>query len=380
MLLSENKLYLSVLITTYIYLLLCMWFMVSRPQVVTYIMILIEILVLEKYSRTEKWYYLIPMPIISLILINYHASMWWMLFAFLLPYIVETVNIKWLSLNPRSIKRMPIYISSLLMFIMGFINPYGYKLILYVFTSFGNASINQSILEMGAPDVKTVNGIIYFVTLFFVIFCYVLNKDGNIKLRYILLAIGTCGLSLMALKSIPYFLFGTVITLCHNLKNMGDKLVFRIDSKKTFITISIFIILIYLISISLIIKDYDESKDFPETKNAIAYLNENTDEKNVSLYTSFFDGGYAEYRGFKTYIDARAEVFLQSNNQQKDVFEEYISLQSGELHYQEFLNMYSFTHILVTKDDILNVYLLKDDNYAVLYEDEKSKIFIPVNN
>ena len=37
MLLSDNRFYLSILITAYIYLLLCMWFMVSRPQIVTYV-------------------------------------------------------------------------------------------------------------------------------------------------------------------------------------------------------------------------------------------------------------------------------------------------------------------------------------------------------
>ena len=44
------------------------------------------------------------------------------------------------------------------------------------------------------------------------------------------------------------------------------------------------------------------------------YLNENTNSKDVVLYTSFADGGYAEYTGFKSYIDARAEVFLEKNN------------------------------------------------------------------
>ena len=130
----------------------------------------------------------------------------------------------------------------------------------------------------------------------------------------------------------------------------------------------------------MIIKDYDVTKDYPDTKDSIAYLTENTNEQEVVLYTSFFEGGYAEYKGFRAYIDARAEVFLKDNNRRRDVFSEYISLQNGSIHYKDFLSRYDFTHILVTETDILNLYLSKDENYSILYEDEKSKIFVPINS
>lgn len=380
MLMSNNSFYLSVLLTTYSYLLLCMWFMVSRPQIITYMLLLIELLSLETYIRNEKWYYLVPLPLVSLALINCHASMWWLSFAFLLPYVIETVRIKWFGLNPISLKKMPIYVTTGLMLIMGLVNPYGYKAISYIFTSFGNDDINYSILEMAVPDVKTLNGAIYYITIAFIVSCYLLNRKGQIKLRYILLALGTCLLSLMSIKSIPYLLIGAFIPLSYNLKNIGDKLVFKENSKHIVSLISVFIVLIYLASFFVIVRDYDASKDFPETKDAIEYLKENTNEKSVCLYTGFFDGGYAEYKGFKTYIDARAEVFLESNNKQKDVFSEYISLQNGSIHYQEFLSTYSFTHILVTKTDVLNVYLSSDDDYTIFYEDDKSKIFMHRNS
>ena len=380
MLLSDGKFYLSVLLTTYSYLLICMWFMVSRPQIFTYVLLLLEVLCLETYVRNKKWRYLIPLPIVSLALINCHSSMWWLLFAFMLPYIIETVQIKWFSLNLSPLNKIPIYITTFLMILMGFVNPYGYKSILYIFTSFGNKVINSSILEMGVPDVKTLNGAIFFITLIFVVFCYALNRRGITALRYVLLALGTVLLALMSIKSIPYFLFGTFIPLSYSLKNLGDKLAFNNNSKKLISKTSVFIALIYITSIFAIFSDYDGSKDFPETKDAVEYLSETSNKEKVVLYSSFFDGGYAEYNGFKTYIDARAEVFLKSNNKQSDVFTEYISLQNGSIHYKEFLNTYNFTHILVSETDVLNEYLSEDKDYTVFYEDDKSKIFIPINS
>ena len=380
MLLSSNKFYLSVLITTYVYLLLCMWFMVSRPQIFTYVFLLVELLSLETYIRKKKYLYLIPLPLISLALINFHSSMWWLSFAFILPYIIETFRIKKWSINIEPLDKIPIYISAALMVVMGFINPYGYKAILYIFTSFGNKVINSSILEMGAPDVKSLNGAIFFITVLFVVCCYILNKSGKTTLRYILLALGTTLLSLMSMKSMPYFLIGALIPLSYSLSNIGDKLVFKGNSKLTLGLTSAFLVLICVASSLVIVSDYDGSKDFPDTKDAVTYLSENTDKAKVILYTSFFDGGYAEYNGFQSYIDARAEVFLKKNNKQKDVFEEYMSLQNGNMHYEDFLSKYNFTHILVTETDILNLYLSKDDNYSIFYEDEKSKIFIPINS
>lgn len=380
MLLSDNKLYLSVLITAYVYLLLCVWFMVSRPQIFTYVFLLTEILSLEIYTRKKKWYYLIPLPLVSLGLINCHSSMWWLSLAFVIPYIIETFKIKKWSLNIEPLDKTPIYASTGLMIAMGFINPYGYKAVIYIFTSFGNEVINSSILEMGAPDVKSLNGAVFFITTLFVVCCYILNKAGATRIRYVLLTLGTTLLALMSLKSIPYFLFGTFIPLAFSLKNLGDKLVFKGSSKFALGITSTFIVLICIASSFVIAEDYDDTKDFPGTKAAVAYLADNADEKSVVLYTSFFDGGYAEYNGFRVYIDARAEVFLKKNNKQKDVFEEYISLQNGNLHYSEFLNKYNFTHILVTKTDILDLYLSEDDKYSIFYEDEKSKIYIPINS
>lgn len=379
LLLSDGKVYLSVLITACVHLLLCLWFMVSRPQIFTYILLLVELLCLERFAKHGQWHNLIPLPFVSLLLINCHSSMWWMLFAFLLPYILETVMIKWRSVNPNPLPKVPIYLVAVLMVLAGFVNPYGYKAVLYVFTSFGNKQINASILEMQAPDVKSINGAIFFVVLALVVCGYALNRKGTTKLRYVLLALGTTLLALMSIKSIPYFLIGTVVPLTYYLKNVANTLTFRSDSKKQTCLLMAFIVLLYAASAGAVISGYDSTKDFPDTKDAVEYLAENADIDEVTLYTGFYEGGYAQHKGFKTYIDPRAEVFLKSNNKKYDVFEEYLSLQSGELHYEEFLKRYSFTHILVTESDLLSVYLPKDEAYTVFYKDNKSTIYTPVN-
>ena len=89
------------------------------------------------------------------------------------------------------------------------------------------------------------------------------------------------------------------------------------------------------------------------------------------------EGGYSEYRGIKSYIDPRAEVFLKANNHQKDIFQEYYALQAtGQLTPEEFLKRYSFTHLLVNQKDDLYPYLQSHpQNYSLVFEDKNYKLY-----
>lgn len=378
MLQSENAFYLSSLLTTVCYFVLCLWYMVSRPQIVTYLVFLTELYLLEKYAREGNWKLLLPLPLLSTILINMHAAMWWMLFAFGLPYLIEALVFKRLYCETQKSTPLPLFLSAVAMMGTGLLNPYGIQAVAYVFRSFGNADINSNILEMSPPDIKGLNGAIFFALLFLVVIAYVVNRKGSFRLRYILLSAGTTVLALMSIKSMAYFVLGTLIPLSYYLKNLGDKLVFNKNggNKQTKFSIA-FMGVVIVLAVMVIGDSYDEQKDYPTTNAAVSYLKENEDTSKVLLYTSFYDGGYAEFMGFKAYIDPRAEVFLKKNNKKEDVFQEYIALQSGQLHYKEFLDKYAFTHILVTQDDVLDVYLSQDVNYEIYYKDQNSKIYIP---
>lgn len=378
MLISNKKFYLSVLITTYVYLLLCLWFMVSRPQVFTYIIVLCELICLEKYAKNSSWWVVLILPVLSLMLINLHSSMWCLLFVFVLPYLVETIKINKIRLFVGEIKAVPLIVATVIMALVGFVNPYGYKAVTYIFGSYGNEEINSSIQEMSAPDVKSLNGAIFFGTLLFVCLTYIINRTGKTKPRYILLTLGTTLMALMSLKSIPYFLFGSVIPLAYFLENCEERIVFSKSSnnqRRSEILVLMFLLVICVTSVFIKINEYERLDSFPSTKNAIEYLNSEENKENFVVYTGFADGAYAEKFGLKCYIDARAEVFLKRNNGKFDVFSEYISLQKGDIHYKDFLEKYNFSHIIVTDTDILETYLSKDEEYIVYYEDDASKIY-----
>ena len=79
---------------------------------------------------------------------------------------------------------------------------------------------------------------------------------------------------------------------------------------------------------------------------SIDYL---VDNKIISdtdtIYTTYNTGNYALFRGLNVYIDARLEVYLESQNKQFNYINEFFALQDGVISIDDFLNKYNFAFI-----------------------------------
>ena len=178
MLMSDGKFVLSTLLSALSYLVICLWYMVSRPQIITYILLLFELYTLESYAKTGRWKRLIVLPLISMLLINVHCAMWWMAFVFLIPYIIESVLCQ---KEPRMLQWCHLCLCAVVMVAAGLINPYGVASLGYVFTALADNSLSSSIMEMCAPDIKSLTGVCFFGLLLFVVVCYIGNRQGKTK-------------------------------------------------------------------------------------------------------------------------------------------------------------------------------------------------------
>ena len=97
-LISDNNRVLALMITFVCNVTLTSHYMVSRPQVLSYVVLLSVIYVLELYIKSGNWKYLIWLPILSLIQVNMHASLWWMIFLFALPYVIDSFKIHFFTI------------------------------------------------------------------------------------------------------------------------------------------------------------------------------------------------------------------------------------------------------------------------------------------
>lgn len=367
---SDNRKPLSIFFAIGVDILLLMNFIQTRPQVFTYLILLILIYTLEKYQQTRKNQYLLFLPLLSLLEINLHASMWFMLFLFLLPYTIEmTIQ----DYQQRKLKRiLPLYTSIILMFLAGLFNPYGIAAITYIFTSYGYTSINALVQEMQVPQLATRMGVIIYTVVLTVYIIYLVSKKRKIKLKYLCLLLGTTYLALSSYKGFAFFLLGGLLPLIYCIKEHFPQLPIS-TIKKTAYQQRVITFLFGLMLTLLIFLPHELTNPL---KSTIDYLLSHYDKNQVILYTGFSEGGYVEYRGLKTYIDSRAEVFLKRNNHQKDIFQEYYNLQKGQLSLDKFINTYHFTHFIVAPNDVLYPYLQQEkEKFALLFSTDEYYLF-----
>ena len=374
MLVSNNNKILSTIVTIVTMSLLASTFITTRPQIFTYLNLVLVLYIMELYASTNNKKHLLFLPLISLIQINIHGMFFFMLFIFMLPYVVNAFKFNFKNNNQKKYDLKPIIFIMVIMFLTGLINPYGIKNILYVFTSYGQKILNETIIELVPLSFSSLYGKFIISVIFLVYFLYF--KCKNIPIRYYLLLFGTTYLAFDCSRSIALFMIGSLFPLSYLYK---DKIL-NIDIEM-FIPIKIKSFIMILFLIILILYSFIPKNFYPKSKEAIDYLVKNYNVENMKLYINFNDGSYAVYKEIKVNIDPRAEVYLKKNKHKSDIYKEYNSLSSNEISYKKYLDKYKFTHLLVEKDDSLYKKLREDSyNYILIKKFKNYDVYINLDN
>lgn len=359
LLISSKRIKLSLVMTLITTLMMEICFTgATRPQIFDTLFLILELYLLELYVCKKDYRYLIGLPIISVLMINLHASIWPMIFVFLLPYLVSAIKIKYFE----ECEFKPLIITAVIMFVVAFINPYGIEAMTYLFKSFGVSYINDFILEMKPLTIGRFP--IIYLYIFIILVSYYLNKNKKINVRYVLLFLGTLFMAFMNNRSVLFLLITGGLSLVYNLGDYFKIETFNSGNNKmvtiaTFITICLWLF-IYTFR-------FDIGTDNNIMLKAAEYLDENV-KSDISVYTDYNNGQYLQWKGYKTYIDARAEVYLKANNGKEDIMKEFCDLESREIDYQDFLDKYKFDYLVVEDSDILFSYLQIDSyGYKLVY-------------
>lgn len=358
-----------------------LYFLTSRPHIFTFLIIVSELFILEKYVKTKKWIHLLFLPILSVLLINLHSSMWMMMFVFMAPYFAQALPIK-----IGKIKQEPccsflaLTICAIVCVAFGFINPYGIEAMTYIFTSFGYEEISNLINEMLPISAKDSTGWIFFSYVGIMLCATLLYNKRKLNTRYSLLFIGTLILSLSAFKSSSYFIIAGFMAVAYSLKDFSFDLVIdesgEKKSNKTRILLIIAIIIMLIVGAATFVLTSDtgaDNKDEPKITSydildEIVDILDKEDKDSIVLYAGFNNGQYMEFNGYHPYIDGRAELFLKDNNNEYDYMKEYYDLKNGTLYYKDFLDRYHFNYLVVSKSEkYLYQNLLHDNDYKVVY-------------
>jgi hypothetical protein len=354
----------------------------EKVLTITIILLLLQILIIEKYRISKNKKILFILPILTLIEINMHASMWIFHFLFLLPYIVPFPQqlFKKYNINiiDKTIKIKELIIPIILMIVSLFINPYKIDGVLYLFNSY-----NDELMALNIPELLPIMCNIYYF-LIFVIFCQLffqmifVGKKINSTTIYFFL-----GMSVLSILNVRQFKLMMIILLflfCDLERIRSYDIFYKKSNHKK----CNYVIIIYIIISLLLCVNYQYNNEYFKYENEIIeYLDEN-EEKDVKIFTGFDTGAYFIWNQYtNTYIDARPELYMKSINKKEDIIGEYIQLLKAkdDSFIKSFIDKYQFEYYIIDKsfEDTLSQYLINnnyknilENNYYILYQMQES--------
>lgn len=365
MLISNKRVFNSVISSSIIDILLMTYFVTPRPQMFTFLIFLILLYILENYLKKESkvvWF----IPLLSILLVNLHASMWPCLFILMLPYLVE-FSYNYLKKKDRKIfKLLQVLFVSI---IVGFLNPYGLGAMIYSLTSYGVDTINEIVMEMSPFTLKGVLAPTNYIVLglfFGLLICMFIKKKYSS--HQVLLMLGIFYMVLCNFRNV------TLFYICV-LPFFSMYLPFT-DGKSKFIPKKIYLVvilcLLVLIGYNIIDGKYNLINP---NKKIIDYLDKNSN-KDIRLYASNDNGSYYELNGYHPYMDGRVEVFVKANNHQEDIMLEYYNMSFEILNIEKFLDKYKFTHLVVDKNETLYKYLKNNEDFQKVVTIDETYLYI----
>ncbi len=379
---SDNNRVLSLLMMFTTSVTLAAHFIVSRPQVMSFVLLLSLIYILELYIKTDNGKYLIWLPILSLIEINLHASLWWMIFLFTLPYVIDSFKIP--ILRTQGYRKKPLFIAIIVALLMGLINPYGYKAITFIFTSYGDKYMHNYINELLPFTFKANNLCNHaFIIMLSTALIYFFFREGKIRVRYICLYCGTLILGLMSVKGFSHYFLVSIFPLAYFFKDLFPNSFEDLPPKMRKVLNVLYTFLGIILTVCccvLLVWRLNNIKLSHDSEKALEVLGKFADKKVNSVYSSFNDGGVVEFYGFKPYIDPRAEVYLKVNNKKADIFKEYYELQHNAMNIEDFLNKYNFDYLIVAYNDAIRTTMQDNPKYFILYDDSNLKYTLFARN
>jgi hypothetical protein len=373
-----------------------------RPEMLTFCLIMLELIFLENYIKSDKAIYLYLIPLLMLVEINCHASYWTMHFVVLLPYIINVTFKSYLIpayISVRKLKRA--IIPFLLMIAIMFVNPYGIKNITYVYDALSSGVFDIVHISEQQPLLLLSWVAIFIITSIFIFILMFYNK--KLKSTTFYMFIGTTILVFFAKKWVPFYSIGFL----YLMRDLYIEMKFKKNYKKYIFCVN----KLYAVFLISIITGYyagqifytqppgmfnyssdiymektgAKSRGYDELDAFCNYLDKN--DPKATVFTDFFNSNYFEFRGYKVYYDARPELYTEKTNDKSSIIINAYAITSGINLYSynktvAYLSFDDYGHFLEVIDT--DYYLISvDNNFAVYYLDnnkEKYELVLKSNN
>ncbi|MCQ2482089.1 MAG: hypothetical protein MJ153_01205 [Clostridia bacterium] len=354
-----------------------------RPELLTICLLLIQLILCEEYRKTNNKKVFFFLPLLTLLEINLHATLWIAHFVFLLPYIVPlpTFISNKVKIENNHIRIKDLLLPILLMLISLFINPYGLDGITILFKQGEISKLNIS--ELASPNLNNEISIVMILLLIVVALCYGRRK---IHTSNLFLFLGTSLMLVSNLRNKYMFIVGATLILADVLCDVKIDIIEQQILKVKRVFVFLIFLLVSAFSASLLI-NVPYSVRFAEQPidcyvtptEAVNYLNTHAD-KDVILFTDFNNGSYVAWNDYKIYFSSRTEGYCMNVNGGYDLISEYVSFfrnydSNCNETFDAFLNKYDFDYLIVDTRNRMFPYLIQNDSYKTVVTGNEYAMF-----
>lgn len=409
-------------------------YITARAQIVTYFCCILTILFIERFLENPKRRYMVGLVIVPIILANCHAALFPMYFVLYLPYIAayimsfltkEEILSKILKFKNKRLTKLEkkgkiekvekiktkiekiqeklettkvenktktrkviiernenvkyLILLCIACIITGFITPLRDIPFTYTIKSLKGNTMNFISEHQAVALTKMPSLIVSFVVLAITLF----STKTKIKLQDLFMVIGMSILAIISYKQFPIFWIGVMCII--------NKLIFMmIDEKKLekikkietkalsfmgMVYTIMIIIIIFLYNYKSISKQsYVNTNDYPVV--AAEWMKNNMDMDKMYLFNDFNYGSYLLFKDIPVFIDGRADAYDPVfNGMNEDPFLDYMLTSSGQKWYGDTFKKYNITHIITTKDSLLDMLLQRNIVYKNIYNDGSFVIY-----
>lgn len=323
-----------------------------RPYTFTTLMIVLSVYLLERWKRTgKKWLYVLPL--ISILMINFHNSLWISLLLVFACYIVEEIILCFLSWKNKTkdtscrYRLLHLIIACILSIVTACINPYGIDYLLYIFPSFEALEPLKPYIGELKPLYDSFKWLFIVVAAMALISIFIAIRSRKLQpIRYYFLTFGFFLMFIMNNRNGLFFL--TVGQMLYfSILDSQTKFVGNISEKR--ITNVFLVCFSFFLIICSFVFPVKETKPLAkyEAVEQLALLADPNEAGPV--FTTFDTGSYALYKGYEVYIDTCAEIYGEAVNQKFDVAQEYVDAFStyDVEKVKEFMEKYDFKYAVV---------------------------------
>ena len=361
-------------------------FISARAQVISYIIFILEKYFLDKYLNNGKLKNVFILILLSILLVNVHLGTWIFFFILFLPPIVS----HYITLFIKKIKKLDndesftigkisfstnentpkLFIVILLILFTGLLTPLRFTPYTYIFKQLNSEALG---IIQEYNNISISSCFPFFQVLFILTFLFMLTKN-KIKLEDLFLTLGLILMSLVSIRSYAYLLiliFYVISNYISTIK-LSTKTINQIDyifSKKIeliTITTCFFIASAFLFFINSSPNYYDKSL-YPI--EAVKFIKNNISLEDARLFNEYEIGSYLLFNDIKVFVDSRQDLYsIPFNKRSRDIVVDFTKA-NDPFKYEEILNYYEITHVLIYKNETLDLCLQTNDNFEEMYSD-----------